>query len=164
MSLRYAIQLGRYHEISFDFVDPCMRSVSGHRVRVYGVLRNVVFRLRGTSVTFMRNFFICEALDDMIDIMFGANFIKDQFKLLFEKIKEFGSAFAAWFSTKKESADEQEERKRREREQEIKANELESARLRKAEEEIRLAAKKSRERKHNPQSPSAGTAGGSWSS
>ena len=65
----------------------------------------------------------------MVDIIAGAHFIKDQFKLLFGKVKGLVSTFATWFSTNKEDEQEKEERERREREQRLKANEREIARL-----------------------------------
>ena len=136
MSSHYAKELGLYPNISSDFTDPCMRAVSGHDVSVRGILRNVRFRLKGTSVTFVRDFYVCDALDELVDIMIGASFIKEQFKLLFEKVKECFSLFGAWFSTKKESAKEKEERRRRELEQKIKARERELARLRREEERM----------------------------
>lgn len=134
MSSHYAKEIGRYQDISKDFVDPCMRSISGHHTTVTGVLRNVVFRLKGTSATFIRDFYVCDAIDGLVDIMIGASFIRDQFKLLFEKVKECFSTFATWFSTKKEDAEEKEERERREREQRIKANHREIARLQREQE------------------------------
>lgn len=126
MSSQYAEEIGMDHDISRDFVDPCMRSISGHHTPITGILRNVRFRLKGTSVTFIREFYICDAIDGLVDIVIGASFIKDQFKLLFETVFY---TFATWFSTKKEDAREKEERERREREQRFKANKREIARL-----------------------------------
>lgn len=134
MSTRYVKELGRYQDISKDFVDPYMRSISGHHTTVTGILRNVTFRLKGTSATFIRDFYVCDAIDGLVDVMMGASFIKDHFKLLFEKVKECFSTFATWFSTKKEDPVEKEERERREREQRIEANNREIARLRKEQE------------------------------
>ncbi len=140
MSERYARELGRYNDISQDFTDPGMRSVSGHDVCVTGILRDVTFRLKGTSVTFLKDFYVCNIIDDMVDIMAGAQFIRDQFNLLFGKVKEFFSTFATWFSTKKEGKEEKEERERREREQRIKANQREIARSQREQEALLQAA------------------------
>lgn len=129
MSSRYAKEIGMYLDISEDFVDPYMRSISGHHTPVTGVLRNVRFRLKGTSITFIRDFYVCDAIDGLVDIMIGASFIKNQLKLLFEKVKGCLGTFATWFSTKKETKKEKQEREQREREQKIKANEREIARL-----------------------------------
>lgn len=140
ISERYARDLGRYDDISQDFTDPGMRSVSGHDICVTGILRDVTFRLKGTSVTFLRDFYVCNIIDDMIDIMAGAQFIRDQFNLLFGKVKTFSSTFATWFSTKKEGKEEKAERERREREQNIKANQREIARLQREQDALLQAA------------------------
>lgn len=145
MSSQYAQELGRYQDISQDFVDPCLRSISGHMTPVTGILRDVVFRLKGTSVTFKRDFFICDAIDGMVDIMFGASFIKNQFKLFFERAKDCISTFATWFSTKKESKEEKAERERRERDQRIKATRREIARLQNEEQMLRAAQRQRQE-------------------
>ncbi|KAJ5557068.1 hypothetical protein N7494_000983 [Penicillium frequentans] len=129
MSSQYAKDISRYQDISQDFDDPCLRSISGHPTPVKGILRDVTFRLKGASVTFKRDFFICDAIDGLADIMFGANFIKNHFRVLFERVKE--CMFASWFSTKKESKEEKAERERLERDQKIKANQREIARLQK---------------------------------
>lgn len=145
MSSQYAKEIGMYHDISKDFVDPCMRSISGHRTTVTGILRDVRFRLKGTSVTFIRDFYVCDAIDGLVDIMIGASFIKDQFKLLFEKVTGFFSTFATWFSTKKEDAKEKEDRERREREQRIKANQREIARLKREQELLEAQQRRSQQ-------------------
>ena len=139
MSLRYAKQLGKHKDISQDFVDPGMRSISGHDTPMTGILRNVTFRLKGASVTFTRDFYVCDVIDDMVDIVAGAHFIRNQFRLLFGKVKELAGTFATWFSTKKEDTQEKEERERREREQRIKANEREIARLQREQQSLRDA-------------------------
>ncbi len=129
MSLRYAKENGRHDEISYDFVDPCLRSISGHITPVVGILRNMPFRLTGTSVTFYRDFWICDAIDSVVDVMMGASFIAENFKVLFEKVKSLCSTFAGWFSTKKESPQEKTEREDRERQQKLDAIKREKARL-----------------------------------
>ncbi|MCJ1313075.1 hypothetical protein MMC25_006752, partial [Agyrium rufum] len=132
MGLRYAKELGREHEIDRAFSDPCLRSISGHLTPITGILRDVVFRLKGSSKTFRRDFYICDAIDDMVDIMFGASFIKEQFKMLFENVKSLCSTFATWSPWKtKESAVERIDRQSLQREQKMKANELEIKRLQK---------------------------------
>lgn len=129
MSSQYAKDISRYQDISQDFDDPCLRSISGHPTPVKGILRDVTFRLKGASVTFKKDFFICDAIDGLADIMFGANFITNHFRVLFERVKE--CMFASWFSTKKESKEEKAERERLERDQKIKAYQREIARLQK---------------------------------
>ena len=142
MSAHYAHTIGRCQEISKAFVDPKMRSVSGHRVPVVGILRDVAFRFKGTSITFSRDFYVCDAIDNMVDVMIGAKFVKDHVKLLFEKVKECASMFAAWWPTNKESKKARAERERREREQQNKAHVQEIARLQL--EQRRLAAQQLR--------------------
>lgn len=83
--------------------------------------------------------------------MFGASFIKAQFKLLFERVKECFSTFATWFSTKKESKEEKAERERRERDQTIKANQSEIARLQKEQQVLEAAQRQSQEGAGNRQ-------------
>ena len=139
MPLRYAKQLGLADSISPNFTDPGMRSVSGHDICVTGVVRNVIFRLKGASVTFLRDFYVCDIIDDMVDIMAGAQFVSDQFNLLFGQVKKlFSTIFTTWFSTKKERKKEKEERERREREQKMKANEREMKRLQREQEALLL--------------------------
>lgn len=145
MASQYAKEIGMYQNISKKFVDPCMRSISGHHTPVTGILRNVRFRLKGTSVTFIRDFYVCDAIDGLVDIMIGASFIKEQFKLLFEKVKGFCSTFATWFSTKKEDAKEKAERERREREQRIKANQREITRLQSEQELLQAQQRQSQQ-------------------
>lgn len=129
MSARYAREIGRHGDISYDFVDPCLRSISDHITPVVGILRNMPFRLKGTSVTFHRDFWICDAIDSIVDIMVGASFIAENFKLLFEKVKSLCSTFAGWFSTQKETTREKKEREQRERQQKLDAIKRERARL-----------------------------------
>ena len=136
MSARYAKDIGKFSSISSDFSDPCLQSVSGHSTPVIGILRDLRFRLKGSSVTFIRDFYVCDAIDGLVDIMAGAEFIKEQFKLLFGRVRQFCSAFSTWFCRKKESPEEKEERERQQRQQKIKANELEIARLQKEQESL----------------------------
>lgn len=152
MSSQYAKELERYQDISRDFVDPCLQSISGHLTPVTGILRDVVFRLKGTSVTFKRDFYVCDAIDGLVDIMLGASFITNQFKLLFDRVKALGSGakaalntFATWFSTRKESKGEKLERERREHDQRIKANEREIERLQKEQQMLEAAHRQSQQ-------------------
>lgn len=138
MSARYAKELGRQHDIDQDFADPCLRSISGHLTPITGILRDVVFRLKGTSVTFRRDFYICDAIDDMVDIMFGASFITENFKLLFEKVKDFCSTFSIWRPWKKVSPQEEMERERLKKEQDMEANKLESKRQQNEKEQLEV--------------------------
>ncbi|KAJ9604041.1 metalloprotease [Cladophialophora chaetospira] len=129
MSSRYAKEIGRYDDISKDFVDPCLQSISGHITPVIGILRNMPFRLKGTSVTFHRDFWICDAIDSVVDVMVGASFIAENFKLLFDKFQSLCSTFAGWFSTRKETPEEKAERERLETKQRLETIKREQARL-----------------------------------
>ncbi|KAI0169610.1 hypothetical protein GGR52DRAFT_475032 [Hypoxylon sp. FL1284] len=130
MSSQYAATLGVQDKISTDFEDPCLHSISGHATAVQGILRNVHFRLKGSSRTFRHNFWVCDAIDGVVDVMIGAKFITDNFKMLFEKVKECASTFATWFSReKKETPEQKREREELERQQKIRINELEIRRL-----------------------------------
>ncbi|KAI0863821.1 hypothetical protein F4860DRAFT_511711 [Xylaria cubensis] len=136
MSAHCARDLGLFDRLSTDFDDPCLQSISGHSTAVLGVLRNVQFRLKGSSVTFRRDFWVCESLNNIVDVMIGANFIKDNFKMLFEKVKDCVSSFATWFSKKKETPEQKREREERERQQQIAIKELEIKRLQKESEAL----------------------------
>lgn len=129
MSPHFAREMGILDQMSTDFEDPCLQSISGHSTVVKGILRNVQFRLKGSSITFRRSFWVCDAIDGTVDVMIGASFIKDNFGMLFEKVKECVSSFATWFSKKKETPEQKREREEQERQQKIKANELEIKRL-----------------------------------
>ena len=129
MSSRYAKEIGLDQNISTEFIDPCLRSISGHITPVVGILRNVNFRLKGTSVTFSRDFWVCDAIDSLVDIMVGASFIAENFKLLFDRFKSLCSTFAGWFSTKKETPEEKAQREEQERRQKLEAIKRERARL-----------------------------------
>ncbi|KAI0188381.1 hypothetical protein EV127DRAFT_133169 [Xylaria flabelliformis] len=148
MSAHCARDLGLFDRLSTDFDDPCLQSISGHSTAVLGVLRNVQFRLKGSSVTFRRDFWVCESLNNIVDVMIGANFIKDNFKMLFEKVKDCVSSFATWFSKKKETPEQKKEREERERQQQIAIKELEIKRLQKESEALRRATSQNSGRQH----------------
>ncbi|KAI0968841.1 hypothetical protein F4678DRAFT_464029 [Xylaria arbuscula] len=146
MSAHCARDLGLFDRLSNDFDDPCLRSISGHSTAVLGVLRNVQFRLKGSSVTFRRDFWVCESLNNIVDVMIGANFISHNFKMLFAKLRDCVSSFATWFSKKKETPEQKKEREERERQQQIAINELEIKRLQKESEALRRAGARNSDR------------------
>ncbi|KAK3652932.1 metalloprotease [Elasticomyces elasticus] len=132
MSSLYAKTIGRYDDISTDFEEPNLTSISGHHTPVEGILRDVYFRPKGSSVTLRGDFFVCGAINGLVDIMFGAHFLKDNLCLFFKKAKEsFVSMFAPWFSARKASFKERSEQKKREVQAKIEADKLEIARLKK---------------------------------
>lgn len=126
MSARYARHVLQRTDMSTEYVDPFLHSVSGHKTPISGVLRDVVFRLKGASVTFKRDIWVCDAIDGIVDVMLGAQFVAEHFNLLFARVK---SLFAGWFATARESEAEKEEREARERRQRREANQQEIARL-----------------------------------
>jgi hypothetical protein len=90
----------RFSEISRDFKDPGMMSVSSHDIQVDGIFRNMVFNLRGSTATYRRDVFVCSQLDGWADMVAGAKFIAKEFAILFSKAKRM---FAGIFSFKKET-------------------------------------------------------------
>jgi hypothetical protein len=80
-------------------IDPGVMSVSGHEIQVDGILRNMVFNLRGSTVTYRRDVFVCSQLNEWTDMVAGAKFMAEAFAVLFSKSKKM---FAGIFSFKKE--------------------------------------------------------------
>lgn len=99
VSTHWARENNKLSQVSRDFKDPGMMSVSGHVIKIGGVLRNMVFNLRGSTVTYRRDVFVCGGLDGWADMVAGAKFIAEQFAVLFSKAKKM---FAGIFSWKKE--------------------------------------------------------------
>ncbi|KAI0885112.1 uncharacterized protein GGS22DRAFT_162799 [Annulohypoxylon maeteangense] len=145
MSTHCARELGVLSKMSTNFEDPCLRSISGHSTAVNGILRKVQFRLRGSSVTFCRNFWVCDAIDGIVDVMIGASFIKENFKMLFEK--QNASLFGVWHTIKKETEEQKREREEKEREQKKKVEELEKKRREREEKQRREDERRSNSRK-----------------
>lgn len=86
-------------EMSFDFRDPNVQSVSGHKLDFRGILRNNVFNLTGSTVTYRRDIYVCRQLDNWTDMVIGAKFMADQFAVLFSKARKM---FAAILPFRKE--------------------------------------------------------------
>jgi hypothetical protein len=101
MSEQWANENGKLSQISKDFKDPGMQSVSGHKISIDGILRNVVFNLSGSTVTYRRDVYICKQLNGWADMVIGAKFMAEQFAVLFSKAKKM---FAGIFSWKKETS------------------------------------------------------------
>ena len=78
-----------------------MQSVSGHEIQIDGVLRNVLFALSGSTVTYRRDVYICKQLNGWADMVIGARFMAETIAMLFSKAKYM---FAGIFSSKKETA------------------------------------------------------------
>jgi hypothetical protein len=79
ISMRYLTALGKEHEISSNFEAP-----DGNDASIIGIVRNLPFRVKGTSVTFRQDFLV--TLEDVADIVFGWRFMTSQFDLLFGRI------------------------------------------------------------------------------
>jgi hypothetical protein len=101
MSEHWANENGKLSQISKDFKDPGMQSVSGHKMLIDGILRNVVFNLRGSTVTYRRDVYVCKQLNGWADMVIGAKFMAGQFAVLFSKVKKM---FAGIFGFKRETA------------------------------------------------------------
>jgi hypothetical protein len=99
VSEHWARENDKWPEVSSDFHDPGMQSVSGHKVQINGILRNMVFNLKGSTVTYRRDVYVCQQLDFWADMVFGAKFIAEQFPILFSKAKKM---FAGIFGFRKE--------------------------------------------------------------
>jgi hypothetical protein len=72
-----------------------MHSISGDLVSVQGVLRNVVFTIRGK--TFRRDVYVSDCLDNLYDLVLGASLIRQ----LVQLSKTSKRLFAGWFARKK---------------------------------------------------------------
>jgi hypothetical protein len=91
--MRYLKTLGKEHEMSTRFKDPSIDDRSGRMMGFQGIVRNMPFRIRGTSITFRKDFYVSDTLDDLVDVVFGWRFMASEFKLLFEKTgRMFGAA------------------------------------------------------------------------
>jgi hypothetical protein len=101
MSEHWANENGKLSQISRDVKDPGMQSVSGYKISIDGVLRNVFFNLSGPTVTYRRDAYICKQLNGWADMVIGAKFMAEQFAVLFSKAKKM---FAGIFSWKKETS------------------------------------------------------------
>jgi hypothetical protein len=73
-STHWARENDKLSQVSRDFKDPGMMSVSGHEIKVDGVLRNMVFNLRGSTVTYRRDVFVCGDLDGWADMVAGTKY------------------------------------------------------------------------------------------
>lgn len=91
----------KWSDVSSDFYDPGVQSVSGHDLHISGILRNQVFNLKGSTVTYRRDIYVCKQLNFWADMIVGAKFMAEQFAVLFSKAKKM---FAGIFSSRKEKS------------------------------------------------------------
>jgi hypothetical protein len=101
MSEHWANENGKLSRISKDFKNPGMQSVSGYKIQIDGILCNVVFNLRGSTVTYRRDVYVRKQLNGWADIVIGAKFMAEQVAVLFSKAKKI---FAGIFGFKRETA------------------------------------------------------------
>jgi hypothetical protein len=105
VSRRWVIEAGRESEISTEFKAPSSVSLSGHAMNFTGIIRNMVFNSKGSTVTYRRDFLVCDQLDTFTDFLIGAKFMIEQWFVLFAfgKMKRM---IAGWFTHKKETPEE----------------------------------------------------------
>jgi hypothetical protein len=134
VSRRWVIEAGREAEISTDFKAPPSWSISGHAMTFTGIIRNMVFNPKGSTVTYRRDFLVCDQLDAFTDFLIGAKFMLEQWSVLFNfgKMKRM---IAGWFTHKKETLEEKAQA------QVLKANQEKEAH----DAELRLRARKAEE-------------------
>jgi hypothetical protein len=97
MSPRALQGMGRESEMSKDFRRPsCFAVAGGQQMEFTGIVRNMRLRLKGTTKSVLSHVLIVEALDDVADFIFNANFVQKYFRLLFEKVKSFFGGIFSW--------------------------------------------------------------------
>jgi hypothetical protein len=140
VSRRWAIEAGREAEISADFKAPPSMSISGHAMKFTGIIRNMVFNPKGSTVTYRRDFLVYDQLDAFTDFLIGAKFMLEQWSILFSfgKIKRM---IARWFTHKKETVEERAQAQLR-----LRAREAEEAREKEARRRQQEEANRARNR------------------
>jgi hypothetical protein len=81
--LQYLKTIGKEDQMTTDVKHLNRYEIRGRNV--CGIVRNMAFRLKGTSVTFRRNFIVADMLDDLVDVIFGWKFMASDLKVLLEK-------------------------------------------------------------------------------
>jgi len=71
--------------MSCDFKDPDLHSISGHKTRMNGIVRNMSFRIKGSSITLHKDFYVSDMLDDFVDVIFGWEFMCNEAKHILNK-------------------------------------------------------------------------------
>ena len=88
ISEKYLKQQGRGHEINVNITDDERQSASDDQLDIAGIIRKFPFRVKGTSRVFFQDFIVSKALDDVADMVIGWQFMWEEFKLLFDKVRE----------------------------------------------------------------------------
>lgn len=69
ISLRYLKKLGKEHDLLTDLSEAESSSMRGRKV--YGIVRNLAFRVKGTSSNSKKDFVVTDVHDDLVDVVFG---------------------------------------------------------------------------------------------
>ena len=88
ISEKYLKQQGRGHEIDANITDEERRSISDDQLDIAGIIRKFPFRVKGTSRVFFQDFIVSKAVDDVADMVIGWQFMWQEFKLLFDNVRE----------------------------------------------------------------------------
>jgi hypothetical protein len=88
ISEKYLKQQGRGHDIDANITDDERRSVSDDQLDIAGVIRKFPFRVKGTSRVFFQDFIVSKALDNVADMVIGWQLMWEEFKLLFDNVRE----------------------------------------------------------------------------
>ena len=88
ISEKYLKQQGRGPDIDANITDVERHSVSENQLDIAGIIRNFPFRVKGTSRVFFQDFIVSKALDDVVDMVIGWQFMLEEFRLLFDNVRE----------------------------------------------------------------------------
>ena len=88
ISEKYLKQQGRGHEIDVNITNDERRIVSDDQLDIAGIIRKFPFRVKGTSRVFFQDFLVSKALDEVADMVIGWQFMWEEFKLLFDNVRE----------------------------------------------------------------------------
>jgi hypothetical protein len=88
ISMRCLEQLGLTSRLSSDFEDPGSigTGMAGQQAKVIGIVRDISFRIQGSSTTFKGDIYISESLDSFYDILFGWEFMCNEAADILEKV------------------------------------------------------------------------------
>lgn len=98
MSMTYLRELGLSSQMSTEFEDPGQVDIGAGRqkVKMTGIVRNVSFRIRGSSMIFRGDFPVSELLDSIYDVLFGWQFMCNEAAKIVEmaqKVYQWTKAF-----------------------------------------------------------------------
>lgn len=98
MSMTYLRELGLPSQMSIEFEDPGQVDIGAGRqkVKMTGIVRNVSFRIRGSSMILRGDFPVSELLDSIYDVLFGWQFMCNEAAKIVEmaqKVYQWTKAF-----------------------------------------------------------------------